>query len=158
VITIQSGGLDDPAVQALLAYHHREARRLFPSEFAHALPPEALHDPAVRFFSAWEDDALLGIAALKRIDDRHAEVKSMRTHPDRLRRGAARLLLDRVIAEARAGGYARLSLETGVGAPFVAANALYERAGFVDCAAFASYPPSPHNRFMTLALTGAALT
>lgn len=158
MIDIRAGGLDNPAVQALLAYHHREASRLFPSEFAHALPPGALHDPAVRFFSAWDGDELLGIAALKRMDSGHAEVKSMRTHPDRLRRGAARALLDRVIAEARAEGYAQLSLETGVGTPFVAANALYERAGFVDCEAFGHYPPSPHNRFMTMMLTGPALT
>ena len=149
---VRAGGLDDPAVQALLAYHHREAHSRFPSEFAHALPPGALRDPAVSFFAAWDGDALLGIAALKRIDDGHAEVKSMRTHPDRLRRGAARALLDRVIAEARAGGHARLSLETGTTDDFIAANTLYERAGFVECDAFGSYPASPYNRFMTLSL------
>ena len=152
MIDVRPGGLDHPAVQALLAHHHRDAHGRFPSGFAHALPPEALHDPAIGFFAAGDGDALLGIAALKRIDADHAEVKSMRTHPDQLRRGAARLLLDRLIAEARAAGYRRLSLETGTTPDFVAANALYERAGFVDCGAFGSYPASPYNRFMTLPL------
>ena len=152
MIEIREGGLDHPAVQDLLAYHHREAHRRFPAGFAHALPPDALRDPAIGFFSGWEDDALLGIAALKRLDADHAEVKSMRTHPDALRRGVARLLLGHILGEARARGHARISLETGTTADFVAANALYEAFGFVDRDAFGGYPPSPHNRFMTLAL------
>ena len=151
--TVREGGLDDPRVQDLLLYHHREAHSRFPSGFAHALPPEGLRDPAIRFFAAWQDDALLGIAALRRIDANHAEVKSMRTHPRALRRGVARLLLDRVVDEARIDGFAQLSLETGATADFTAANALYEAFGFVDCDAFGGYPPSPHNRFMTLQLT-----
>ncbi len=39
MIEIREGGVDDPAVQALLAFHHREAHSRFPSGFAHALPP-----------------------------------------------------------------------------------------------------------------------
>jgi putative acetyltransferase len=152
VIEIREGGLDEPQVQALLHYHHREARSRFPSEFAHALPPAALVDPAITFFAARDGDALLGIAALKRIDDGHAEVKSMRTHPEALRRGVARALLGRVVDQARERGFARLSLETGTSVDFVAANGLYEAVGFVDCLAFGDYPPSPYNRFMTLAL------
>ena len=32
------------------------------------------------------------------------------------------------------------------------ALALYRRAGFAPCAAFADYQPSPHNQFLALAL------
>ncbi len=42
--------------------------------------------------------------------------------------------------------------KTGTAASFAAANALYERFGFVDGPVFGGYPPSPHNRFMTLSL------
>ena len=78
----------------------------------------------------------------------------MRTAPAALRRGVARTLLAHLIALAQSRGYTRLSLETGTAPTFDAANRLYETSGFVDCAAFGGYPESPHNRFMTLALSG----
>ena len=49
------------------------------------------------------------------------EVKSMRTHPDHLRRGVASALLEHIIDEARRRGMRRLSLETGRGPAFEAA-------------------------------------
>ena len=52
-------------------------------------------------------------------------------------------------------GLSRLSLETGTDGFFDPAIRLYQSVGFVDCDAFGGYPPSPHNRFMTLPL-GAA--
>jgi putative acetyltransferase len=151
---IREGGLGDPQVEALLAFHRADAARLFPAENAHALPSDGLAKPGVTFFSAWDGPALLGVGALRALDDTHAEIKSMRTHPDQLRKGVARAMLDHLIAAARARGFQRLSLETGVmGDFFVPAVTLYQRAGFVDCAAFGDYPPSPYNRFMTLALS-----
>jgi len=36
-------------------------------------------DPAVTFFNARRDGVLVGVGALKRLDDSHAEVKSMHT-------------------------------------------------------------------------------
>ena len=69
-----------------------------------------------------------------------------------LRRGVARALLAHLLAEARAAGATRVSLETGTAPMFAAANALYEAAGFIDGPALGGYPESPHNRFMTMAL------
>lgn len=76
----------------------------------------------------------------------------MRTHPDFLRCGVARALLERIATEARARGHRRLSLETGASPGYHAANRLYEAFGFVDGPVFGGYPPSPHNRFMFLQL------
>ena len=149
MIAILEGGLDDPAVQTLIALHRAEASASTPADNAHAMDVARLRDPTVSFFAAWESDALLGIAALRHIDVNHAEVKSMRTAPAALRRGVARTLLAHLTAVARARGYRRLSLETGTAAMFAPANALYEKTGFVDCAAFGGYPASAHNRFMT---------
>ena len=149
---IRRGGLDRPAVAALLRLHRDEALGSTPRDHAHVLDLDDLRARAVRFFSAWDGDRLLGVAALKQLAPDHGEVKSMRTAPDALRRGVARALLDRLIAEARAAGWTRLSLETGTAAMFAPANALYERHGFVDGPVFGGYPPSAHNRFMTLAL------
>jgi len=152
VIEIRAGGLGDARVEALIRHHRDEARATTPADNAHSLDSHGLADPKVSFFSAWEGETLLGIGALKQLDACHAELKSMRTAPDQLRRGVARAMLAHLIVLARERGYARLSLETGTAPMFAPANAMYEAAGFVDCPAFGGYPASPHNRFMTLSL------
>lgn len=148
-------GEDDPtapALAALMAEHVAFGRAHTPPGNAHVLEPAALSVDAITFWTARDGPTLLGMVALKELDARHGEVKSMRTVAAALRRGVARALLGHLIAVARARGYTRLSLETGTAAPFAPANRLYETFGFVDCAAFGGYPASPHNRFMTLAL------
>jgi len=149
---VREGGLDHPAVAELLRFHVAEARANTPAENAHAMTVENLRASGARFFTAWDGDRLLGMAALKALEPGHGEVKSMRTHPDALRRGVASALLGHLVAEARATGWTRLSLETGTAPMFAPANRLYERAGFRDGPVFGGYPPSPHNRFMTLDL------
>ena len=149
---IVEGRLGDPDVEALLRLHRAESLASTPADNAHTLDSAGLAKPGVRFFSAWDGEALLGIGALRAIDASHAEIKSMRTHPYHLRKGEARALLVHLIDEARAAGFARLSLETGTAAMFDPANAMYEAHGFADCEAFAGYPSSRHNRFMTRVL------
>lgn len=149
---LREGGLDDPAVIALITHHQREARASTPQENAHAMGTDGLRHPDVSFWTMWEGETLLGIAALRQLSPGHGEIKSMRTAPAHLRRGVARALLTHLIALARTRGYARISLETGTAPMFAAANRLYEEAGFVDGPAFGGYPESPHNRFMTMAL------
>ncbi|VVT25314.1 Uncharacterized N-acetyltransferase YsnE [Sphingomonas sp. EC-HK361] len=152
MIAIREGGLGDARVEALLTLHRDEARATTPICNAHSLDSAGLAAPGVVFFSAWDGDELLGIGALKRVEDGHAELKSMRTAPGHLRKGVARAMLDHLVARAKADGYTRLSLETGTAPMFAPANAMYERYGFRDCDAFGGYPASPHNRFMTLSL------
>jgi putative acetyltransferase len=149
---VRAGGLGDRQVEALIRHHRDEALSTTPADNAHALDSGGLATPGVSFFSVWEGDDLLGIGALKAIDDTHAELKSMRTTPAHLRKGVARVLLDHLIAEARSQGFTQLSLETGTAPMFAPANAMYERYGFADCGPFGSYPASAHNRFMTMAL------
>jgi putative acetyltransferase len=76
----------------------------------------------------------------------------MRTHPDFLRRGVAATLLGHIVAQARARGLVRLSLETGSGPAFEPALALYRAHGFADGEAFADYPQTAFNRFLHLPL------
>ncbi|KAB7649118.1 GNAT family N-acetyltransferase [Polymorphobacter fuscus] len=143
---------DDPAaahVAALLAYHLAELRSVMASH-AFALDATGLSAPEVTFWTAWRGDALAGFVALKVLDDRQGELKSMRAAPAFRGTGVGRALLLHVIAEARARGYARLNLETGTGALHAPAVALYRSAGFVGCDAFADYAPSPYNQFMTM--------
>ena len=141
-----------PAVAALIRLHQAESLGSTPAANAHALDAAGLASPDITFWTAWDDDALLGMAAMREIDAAHGELKSMRTAVAARRRGVARALLDHAVAAAHRRGYRRLSLETGTAPMFAAANRLYERAGFVDGPVFGHYPDSPHNRFMHLEL------
>lgn len=152
MIELREGGLDDPAVRALVAHHRAEAHASTPAANAHAMDSDGLRHPDISFWTAWDGDTLLGFAALRRLSTDHADLKSMRTAPDQLRKGVGRALLAHLIDLARARGHRRLSLETGTAPMFAAANRMYEAAGFVDCVAYGGYPASPHNRFMTLEL------
>ena len=76
----------------------------------------------------------------------------MRTAEAFLRQGVAARMLAHIIDEARGRGLKRLSLETGSGAAFEPALALYRNQGFVDCEPFADYKFDPFSRFMTRAL------
>ncbi len=149
---IREGGLDDRRVQALLGLHRDESLGSTPRENAHALDLSGLKQPGVSFWTAWDGETLLGMAALRELSADHGELKSMRTAPAALRRGVARALLAHLVATARAQGWTRLSLETGTAPMFAPANAMYEAAGFADCGAFGGYPASSHNRFMTMKL------
>lgn len=126
-------------IAALLQAHLDDMHRHSPPGSVHALDLERLRRPDITFWTAWDGTALMGCGALRELDARHGEVKSMRTDPAYLRRGVAAALLDTIIAAARARGYQRLSLETGRPAPFQPAHRLYERYGFAECPPFADY-------------------
>ena len=120
-----------------------------PPESVHALDLAGLRRPDITFWTAWETGDLLGCGALKELDARHAEIKSMRTSSRHLRKGIARAMLGHIVAEARRRAYARLSLETGSAAAFEPARRLYQSFGFRYCGPFADYVDDPHSVFMT---------
>jgi putative acetyltransferase len=95
---------------------------------------------------------LLGCGALKELDAKHGEVKSMRTPNSLRRRGAGRAVLAHIIRVARSRGYERLSLETGSGEAFLPAQRLYASVGFEYCGPFAGYAEDPNSVFMSLRL------
>ena len=146
---IELDDLSRPAIHALLDEHLAQMRATSPPESVHALDLERLRAPAITFWSIWDGGTLLGCGALKQLDARHGEIKSMRTPQRQRRRGAGRAMLDHLIAEARRRGYHRLSLETGAQPAFEAARALYRSAGFVPCPPFADYTDDPNSVYMT---------
>lgn len=146
---------DDPRaedVRALIARHLAFTTATSPPEDMHALGIDGLLDPAVALFSARRDGQVLAVGAIKHLDARHAELKSMHTAVEARGRGIGRAVLDHLLGVARDRGYTRVSLETGSMAEFAPARALYERAGFEECGPFADYVLSPHSTFLTLAL------
>lgn len=120
-----------------------------PPESIHALNLEQLKNPAITFWSAWEDNELLGCGALKELNGEHGEIKSMKTAPAHLRIGVAKQILQHIIDEAKKRGYQHLSLETGSTEAFEAARQLYVNFGFKNCPPFADYIKDPHSVFMT---------
>lgn len=152
-MNIIPGDFSDPRIIELLRIHTTTAREQSPPCSAHALDLEELRAPDVSFWAAWSADTLMAIGALKELDARHGEVKSMHT-PEKLRGiGAGGAMLRHIIANARSRGYARLSLETGSMDFFASARALYLRHGFVACGPFADYVLDPNSVYMTLRLS-----
>lgn len=149
---IARADLSDGQVQALIAFHQQAMLAGSPAGHSFALDLSGLTDPAVTMWDARIDGLVVGIGALKRLADGSAEVKSMRTHPDFLRRGVAAALLETIIAHARAEEVSRLSLETGSGLAFDPALALYRRRGFVNGPAFADYVLTDFNQCLHLVL------
>ena len=149
---IRVGGLETPQVAALLDEHLGEMRRYSPPESVHALDLTRLRTPDLTFWSLWQDQDVLGCAALRELDRTHGELKSMRTAVAHRRRGVAATLLDHVVQEARSRGYERLSLETGSPAEFAPARTLYAAYGFTACGPFGPYLDDEFSVFMTLTL------
>lgn len=149
---IEIDDLSRAEIHALLNEHLQSMYELSPPESVHALNLEKLRKPEITFWTAWEGSQLLGCGALKELDGRHGEVKSMRTPKALRRKGAGRAILAHVIEVARARGYERLSLETGTVEAFQPAQRLYESFGFVYCGPFDGYAEDPSSVFMTLHL------
>jgi putative acetyltransferase len=154
MMRIIAGDLDDPRVVGLLRLHLESARAQTAPGSAHALDLTGLRSPEISFWAIWEEGALLGVGALKRLSAGHGEVKSMHTARAARGRGVGGAMLRHIIASAREGAMSRLSLETGSWEYFRPAIALYRRHGFVECAPFADYAADPNSVFMTLDLTG----
>jgi GNAT superfamily N-acetyltransferase len=73
---------------------------------------------------------IVAMGALKRTDERRAEIKRMRVAPEVQRRGFGRAILAALEQRAHALGYGLLHLDTTV--QQTAAQALYEQHGYVE--------------------------
>lgn len=81
---IRQDDLSGPGVAALLTEHLRDMHTLSPPESVRALDLTTLRQPGITFWCAWSGPDLLGCGALKQLDARRGEIKSMRTtkaHP-----------------------------------------------------------------------------
>lgn len=149
-ITLESPTSDD---LALLMLRHTQAMHAdTPPESIHMMDASQLAAPGIWFFVMRDDGAPVGMGAFKRIDDQHAEIKSMHVLSEMRGRGLARLLLDHLLHQAAARGFARLSLETGSQDSFAPARQLYLAAGFNVCPPFEGYHEDPMSTFMTKVL------
>jgi putative acetyltransferase len=152
MLEIRADDLAGDATRALIRFHLAGMHASSPPGHVFALDLSGLTAPGIGFWTAWVGADIAGMGALMRLGDGTGEVKSMRTHPDHLRKGVAAALLEHIIATAREEGLVRLSLETGRGPPFEPALALYRNRGFRDGGAFAGYAPGDFSQFLHLDL------
>ncbi len=146
---IREDDLTGKKIADLLREHLENMHEITPPQSVHALDLEALRSPDITFWSAWEGSELLGCGALKELDSRSGEIKSMRTAKAHHRKGVASKILEHIIKEAERRGYDCLNLETGSFAEFAPARALYTRYGFEYRGPFADYIDDPNSVFMT---------
>lgn len=149
---IRVDDLSDPRIIDLLHVHLHGMTLHSPPESIHALDLDGLRRPEITFWSAWDGQDLLGFGALKELDPRHGEIKSMHTAAAHRQKGVARRLLEQILNEAVRRRYGRLSLETGSMDAFEPARRLYSQFGFEYCGPFADYVLDPYSVFMTRAI------
>jgi putative acetyltransferase len=151
-LIIKIDDLQGSEIAELLEDHLHSMTLHSPPESIHALDLEGLRKPEITFWSAWEDGELLGCGALKELDEKHAEVKSVKTSTAHLRKGVAKQIMLYILEAAKERGYERLSLETGSMDAFLPARKLYETLGFTYCGPFADYTIDENSMFMTRTL------
>ena len=149
---LQVDDLTHPSVIALLQLHLEGMHDNSPPGSVYALDLSGLKTPDITVWTVWEDNRAVGIGALKELGHGLGEIKSMRTHPEFLRRGIGRLILDTIIETAKSNKLSRLSLETGSGEAFEAALKMYRAYGFENGGAFGEYEASSFNQFLHLEL------
>jgi putative acetyltransferase len=156
IIAVADPNADD--VRALLERHLTFAREESPPEHVHALNTGAWAGPGLTLFGARRGGSLMGVGAIRQLDDAHAELKAMHTRAEARGQGVGQAMLTHLLRVAETRGYQRVSLETGTMDAFAPARALYRKAGFRPCPPFGPYTVNPYSVCMTLVLDPARQT
>ena len=101
--------------------------------------PGAYATPSGRLLLAHDAGGVAGCVALRRLEDTICEMKRLYVRPSYRGKGIGKLLVDRVMAEARAIGYERMRLDT-VESSMKDAIVLYRRIGFQEIPPYCNNP------------------
>ena len=147
VITIEESLTEDLA--QLLQAHWLFCTSTTPIEHVYALDSSKLFAPDITVFGARIHGKLVGVGALRKLDEAHAEIKSMHTLARSRGLGVGKAVVAHIEQFAKDQGVKRISLETGATEPFKPARQLYISLGYQDCEAFGEYVLSEDNACMT---------
>lgn len=140
-------------IQAALPEHIEQTRTLF-LEYGASLGfslcfqsfdeelkslPGAYAAPSGRLLLAQYEQQAAGCVALRKLEGDICEMKRLYVRPTYRGKGLGRILVERVIAEARAIGYERMRLDTIVSSMQDAVE-LYRRMGFKEIAPYRENP------------------
>ena len=143
------GNFDNQEVHELLIKHFIELRAASPEGSAHVLDIPGLKVSSIKFWSLWQDEMLMGCGALKFLDKKHGEFKSIRIHNDFRNQGNGINVINHLINEAKKLNINRLSIETGAGDFFIPARKLFKKCGFETCKPFAHYKEDVNSVYLT---------
>jgi len=147
VITIEES-LGEELAQLLKA-HWLFCTSTTPIEHVYSLDASRLFTPDITVLGARVHGELVGVGALRKLEQDHAELKSMHTLAKLRGLGIGKAMVDHIEQFAKEQGVKRLSLETGATEPFKPARLLYKSLGYQDCEAFGDYVLSEDNTCMT---------
>tara|TARA_B100000795_G_C22644372_1_gene377774 strand:- start:90 stop:554 length:465 start_codon:yes stop_codon:yes gene_type:complete len=142
------GNFDNPEVHELLVNHFTELRLVSPEGSTHVLDIDGLKDSSIKFWSLWEENKLVGSGALKFLDKKHGEFKSIRVSDKFRGKGNGLKVINHLINEARKLDIKRLSLETGAGEFFIPARKLFVKSGFKISNPFSHYEVDINSVYM----------
>ena len=141
---------DNAEVNHLLTKHFIKLRSVSPDDSCHVLDIKGLKDSSIKFWSFWDNNQLIGCAALKFLDDEHGEFKSIRVEDNSRGKGFGKKIISHLIEVAKNEGIKRLSIETGAGDFFKSARKLFKKFGFKTCRPFADYKEDPNSCYFDL--------
>jgi GNAT superfamily N-acetyltransferase len=95
--------------------------------------------PSGRLLLAYEDDQIVGCIALRKLRATTCEMKRLFIRPEFRGRGQGRVLVERIIEEARQIGYTQMCLDTLPG-KMDTAIALYQSIGFKEIEPYYNNP------------------
>ncbi len=140
-IRIAEEPYDGPGATRLVPAYVAEIREMYP-DWTPDVPPrlsaEDVEPPAGRWVVAYRDSQPVGCAALKRLDDRTAEIKRVYVAPEARAAGVARAMLARLEQIAHAVGYTTVRMDTGARQP--ASVALFTSSGYERIADYNGNP------------------
>jgi diacylglycerol O-acyltransferase / wax synthase len=143
-VVLEAVAFDSDLATTLIAEVQQEYVRRYGGQDDSPIDPEEFAPPDGTFLVATSGATAIGCAGMRRHDDGTVEVKRMFVRPEHRRKGHARRLLAAVEENARAQGFRRVVLETGIVQP--EAIALYTSAGYRQVEGFGHYKDSPLSR------------
>jgi putative acetyltransferase len=151
-VTISRENPSSPDLTHLFARHTADMHADTPPESIYMMDASELDVPEVQFFVARDAGQPVAMGAFKRLSGTQAEIKSMHVLTEARGKGLSKAMLAHVETAAKASGVTQLSLETGIQPTFVAARALYQKAGYRICGPIEGYTDDPNSLFMTKVL------
>jgi GNAT superfamily N-acetyltransferase len=143
-LTLRVTPYDDPVVRQLDAQVQQEYVARYGGPDETEVDAGEFGPPGGAFLVGWLDDEPVATGGLRRHDGDTAEIKRMYVVREHRRHGYARAVLHALEDQARALGYRRILLETGMEQP--EALALYPANGYEPVEGFGHYRDSPLSR------------